>query len=120
MNHLTQEEFDRFNEEGYLIFEGLFDDDLNQRIKDDVDQLMIDRKNGERPILMAYPELGALTSEPSVVDRVADLMEEKNSFTIISTPDGNYPENGVWPGIKIMHKSPRQTARISWCMSSCI
>jgi hypothetical protein len=77
MNHLTQSDIDQFNEEGYLIFEGLFGDDLNERIKADLDQLMIDRENRERPILMAYPELGALTSEPSVVDRVADLMDGK-------------------------------------------
>lgn len=77
LNDLSQEDIDRFWEDGYLIFEGLFDDDLNGRIKDDVDQLMMDRENKERPMLMTYPELGALTSEPLVVDRVADLMDGK-------------------------------------------
>ena len=74
MNHLTPDNIDRFNQEGYLIFEGLLDHAFNQRLKADVDQLMVERQQGERPILMTYPELGPLTSEPRVVDRVADLM----------------------------------------------
>lgn len=80
MNHLTQDDVDRFNEEGYLVFEGLFDNALCQRIKTDLDQLMDDRAKGERPMLMRYRELGLLTSEPLVVDRVADLMGE-SKFT---------------------------------------
>ena len=72
---LTQDEIDQFNEEGYLVYEGLFDDDHNQRIKNDVKQLMEDRQNAkDDPIIMSYPELGLLTSEPSIVDRVTDLM----------------------------------------------
>ena len=74
MNYLTSDDIDHFNQEGYLIFEGLLDHALNQRLKADVDQLMVERQKGERPILMTYPELGPLTSEPRVVDRVADLM----------------------------------------------
>lgn len=77
MNHLTPDDIAQFDEEGYLVFEGLFDHDLNERIKADVDQLMIDRETDKRRMLMAYPELGLLTSEPSVVDRVADLMNGK-------------------------------------------
>ena len=80
MNHLTPDDIDCFNQEGYLIFESLLDHDLNERLKADVDQLMADRQKGERPILMTYPELGPLTSEPSVVDRVADLMD-RQKFT---------------------------------------
>mgnify|MGYP003307179590 CR=1 FL=1 len=74
MNYLTSDDIDHFNQEVYLIFEGLLDHALNQRFKADVDQLMVERQKGERPILMTYPELGPLTSEPRVVDRVADLM----------------------------------------------
>jgi hypothetical protein len=74
LNYLTQEQLDAFDEVGYLIFEGLFDDDLNQRIKDDVDLMMEDRANGIKKMVMAYDELGAVTSEPVVIDRVADLM----------------------------------------------
>ena len=74
MNYLTSDDIDHFNQEVYLIFEGLLDHALNQRLKADVDQLMVERQKGERPILMTYPELGPLTSEPRVVDRVADLM----------------------------------------------
>ena len=74
MNYLTPDDIDCFNQEGYLIFEGLLDHDLNERLKADVGQLMVDRQQGDRPILMTYPELGPFTSEPSVVNRVADLM----------------------------------------------
>ena len=75
MNHLTPDDIDCFNQEGYLVFEGLLEYNLNERLKADVDRLMADRQKGERPILMTYSELGLLTSEPSVVDRVADLMD---------------------------------------------
>ena len=75
MNDLTPNEIDQFNEEGYLILEGLFSDEHNQRIKNDVAKLMEDRKHSkEEPIIMRYPELGLLTSEPSIVDRVTVLM----------------------------------------------
>lgn len=77
MTHLKQDDLDRFDEEGYLVFEGLFDDDLNQRLKDDVDLMMEDRERGEKKMIMSYDELGLLTSEPVVVDRVADLMDGK-------------------------------------------
>ena len=83
LNLLTESEVEQFNEEGYLIFEELLDDDYNERLKADIDQLLVDREKylGDRkhrqvmgPIVLSYPELGPLTSEPIVVDRVADLM----------------------------------------------
>ncbi len=77
LNHLTRDDLERFDEEGYLVFEGLFDDDLNQRLKDDVDLMMEDREQGERKMIVSYDELAMLTSEPIVVDRVADLMDGK-------------------------------------------
>jgi hypothetical protein len=59
MNILTQDSVDQFNEEGYLVFEGLFANAHNQEVKDAVDQLMEDRKDPDKdPIIMRYPELG--------------------------------------------------------------
>ncbi len=77
MNYLTEDQLAEFDELGYLVFEGLFDSQLNQRIKDDVDLLMIDRAAGKHKPIISYDELGALTSEPCVVDRVADLMADQ-------------------------------------------
>ena len=77
MNYLTEADLEEFEETGYLVFEGLFDDDLNQRLKGDVDLMMEDRAQGEKRLVMSYDELGALTSEPAVVDRVAELMDGK-------------------------------------------
>ena len=71
---LSQAEIDRFNSEGYLIFNGFFDKNLNQLLKEDVDQLMINRANKGETNLMVFPSLGPLTSQPIVVDRVANLM----------------------------------------------
>ena len=71
---LSQAEIDRFNSEGYLIFNAFFDKNLNQLLKEDVDQLMINRANKGETNLMVFPSLGPLTSQPIVVDRVADLM----------------------------------------------
>jgi ectoine hydroxylase-related dioxygenase (phytanoyl-CoA dioxygenase family) len=77
LKYLTQDQLEEFDEVGYLVFEGAIDPDLNQRIKDDVDLMMEDRARGEKKMVMSYDELGALTSEPVVVDRVADLMDGK-------------------------------------------
>lgn len=75
MNTLTEEDIRQFNHEGYLVFEGLLDDSRNERIMRDVDRLMEDRKVPNKPAIpMRYPELGLLTSEPAIVDRVASLM----------------------------------------------
>ena len=75
MNSLTDKDIRQFNHEGYLVFESLLDDRRNERIKRDVDQLMEDRKDPNKPAIpMRYPELGLLTSEPAIVDRVASLM----------------------------------------------
>jgi len=75
LNYLTPDQIETFHEDGYLAFDGLLPADLNERIKADVDQMMEDRKAGERsrsPI--TYPDMGLLTSEPLIVDRVADLL----------------------------------------------
>ena len=75
MSALTDEDIRQFNHEGYLVFESLLDDRHNERIKRDVDLLMEDRKDPNKPAIpMRYPELGLLTSEPAIVDRVASLM----------------------------------------------
>ena len=74
MNYLSEDQLAEFDELGYLVFEGLCDPQHNQRIKDDVDLLMIDCFAGEHKPIICYDELGALTSEPCVVDRVTDLM----------------------------------------------
>ena len=71
---LSQAEVDRFNSEGYLIFNGFFDDNLTQLLKEDVDQLMVNRATNGETNIMVFPALGPLTSEPTVVDRIADLM----------------------------------------------
>lgn len=75
MAHLSQEEIDRFNEEGYLAFKGLLDADHCKRLADDVDRLMTDRKDKEkRAMVVTYRELGLLTSEPKVMAPIQDLM----------------------------------------------
>lgn len=73
-NCLTDEEIERFHEEGFLLFEGLLDADHCKRLADDVDRLEADREKGEKPMVITYRELGLLTSEPKVMDRVGDLM----------------------------------------------
>ena len=50
--YLSQTEIDQFNSEGYLIFDGFFDKDLNQQLKEDVDQLMINRTNKKETTLI--------------------------------------------------------------------
>lgn len=74
LNYLTQEEIDVFNDVGYLIFPGLLNDEICTRVKADVDQLMVDRENGVKKMMVEYPEMGLLTSEPVIIDRISDLM----------------------------------------------
>jgi len=74
MIYPTTDQCQRFDEKGYLVFEALIEPDLNERIKGDVDQMMDDIAYGRRKPVISYDQLGGLTSEPVVVDRVADLM----------------------------------------------
>jgi hypothetical protein len=75
-NCLTEVEIERFNEEGYLAFEGLLDSAHCKRLADDVDRLEADRQIKDAPPrIITYRELGLLTSEPKIMDRVEDLME---------------------------------------------
>ncbi|MFT5367153.1 MAG: hypothetical protein ACI8V2_002111 [Candidatus Latescibacterota bacterium] len=74
-NCLTEAEIERFHEEGYLAFEGLLDTDQCKRLADDVDRLEADRENKDaRTMIVTYHELGLLTSEPKVMNRIEDLM----------------------------------------------
>ena len=73
-NCLTAEEIERFHEEGFLLFESLLDADHCKRLADDVNRLEAARAKDERPMIITYKELGLLTSEPKVMDRVEDLM----------------------------------------------
>ena len=54
---LSQTEVDQFNSEGYLIFDGFFDKNLNQLLKEDVDQLMTNRANKGETNLIVFPSL---------------------------------------------------------------
>ncbi len=74
--HLTQQQLDTFDTDGYLVLESYFDPQHTQRIKDDIDRMMSNglKPNAHHEILMNYPELGLLTSEPVIIERVSQLM----------------------------------------------
>lgn len=75
-NQLSQRQLDTFDTDGYLVFESYFDSQHNQRVKDDIDRMMSNgiRPNDHHEILTNYPELGLLTSEPGIIERVQQLM----------------------------------------------
>ncbi|MDA0711350.1 MAG: phytanoyl-CoA dioxygenase family protein [bacterium] len=80
-NCLTEVEMEHFHKVGYLVFEGLLDAEQCERLARDVDRLEADRQNPDaRPMIVSYRELGLLTSEPKVMDRVEDLM--KTTFAL--------------------------------------
>lgn len=58
LNYLTQNQLDAFDETGYLVFEGFFDEEYNQRLKTDVDLLMKDRGSGVKEMVISYDSLG--------------------------------------------------------------
>ena len=74
--HFTQQQLDTFETDGFLILESYFDPQHTQRIKDDIDRMMANgiRAGDHREILTNYLELGFLTSEPGIIERVSQLM----------------------------------------------
>jgi|MDSV01.3.fsa_nt_gb hypothetical protein len=75
-NHLSQQQLDTFDMDGYLILESYFDQEHARRIKDDIDRMINNglKPNDHHEILMNYPELGFLTSEQGIIERVSQLM----------------------------------------------
>ena len=73
---LSQHQLDSFKMDGYLVLEGYFESQHSQRVKDDIDRMTANgvRPNDRLDILMNYPELGFLTSEPGIIARVTQLM----------------------------------------------
>lgn len=76
---LTDEEIASFMELGYVALPGILPEELQQRLRDDVDRMESDRKlsrNGgpKVPFIVEYEELGKLCSFPAVVDKVEQLM----------------------------------------------
>jgi hypothetical protein len=76
---LSDEEISTFMEAGYVALPGILPDELQQRLRDDVDRMEADRllaRNGgpKVPYIVEYEELGKLCSYPPVVDKVEQLM----------------------------------------------
>ena len=121
MTALTDDDIRQFNHEGYLVFESLLDDCRNERIKRDVDRLMEDRKDPNRPAIpMRYPELGLLTSEPAIVDRVASLMGGDQFVHHHIHATCHMPGDPALRGTTITSNCPKRIVRTLWCTSLCI
>jgi hypothetical protein len=71
---LSAEDQEFFHREGYLMLPGFIEDDYRERIKADVDQLMLDRQNKDERFLVAYKEMGLLTSHPALIEKLQALM----------------------------------------------
>ncbi|AWT59488.1 MAG: hypothetical protein DF168_00678 [Candidatus Moanabacter tarae] len=63
-----------FHREGYLVIPSFLNTEFNSCLRADVDQLMIDRADGSERLLVAYPDLGLLTSHPALTDILQILM----------------------------------------------
>ena len=71
---VSKEDLDFFHREGYLILPRFLDTEFNIRLRADVDQLMQDRERKRERLLVAYPELGLLTSHPALMGILQTLM----------------------------------------------
>lgn len=76
---LTDEEIATFMEEGYVALPGILPDELQRRLRGDVDRMeadrLLSRDGGPKvPYIVEYEELGKLCSYPPVVDKVEQLM----------------------------------------------
>ena len=73
-HHVSKEDLEFFHHEGYLPLPGFLDADTNAKLRADVDQLMNDRGKDRARFLVAYHELGLLTSLPPLMDILGKLM----------------------------------------------
>ncbi len=71
---LSAEDQEFFAREGYIMLPGLLEGAFNERLKEDVDRLMLDRQEKRESYLVAYRELGLLTSHPPLIERLQQLM----------------------------------------------
>jgi ectoine hydroxylase-related dioxygenase (phytanoyl-CoA dioxygenase family) len=72
---LTDDQKKAFAEYGYLIFERFFDNAECEAYKADIDALMEKRKQGGATTYPCeFPHLGALISDPRIMDIIEDIM----------------------------------------------
>jgi len=71
---LSEEDVEFFNREGYIVLEDFIDPDFNQRLIEEVDELMAHRKNKDHRLLVSYPQMGLLTSHPPMMDKIESVM----------------------------------------------
>ncbi len=71
---ISREDEGFFHREGYLVIPSFLKTEFNARLRTDLDQLMLDRKNKSERLLVGYPELGLLTSHPALIDILQTLM----------------------------------------------
>jgi len=74
---LSEEDKAFFDREGYLMLPGFLDEPTRERLKTDVAELMQDREAKEDRLLVAYTELGLLTSHPPMMQKLAAIMGSK-------------------------------------------
>ena len=63
-----------FETEGYLVMEGFLDDEECTLLRREVDDLVRRRARGEQPLIVSYRQMGLLTSQPSMMEPLRQLM----------------------------------------------
>ncbi len=83
---LSDAEIDQFQKQGYLIFPEFLSPDHSERVSRDIDELKVQRSGGYRERnsetngtarIIAFPELGGLTSHPPMIAKIRSLMGPK-------------------------------------------
>ena len=72
--NMTLEDEQFFHREGYLVLEGVIEQEYNARLIREVDVLIEDREKEDQRLLVSYPEMGMLTSYPPIIDRLEKLL----------------------------------------------
>ena len=77
---LGAEDAEFFHREGYLGLPGFIASHFNERLIEEVDELIRQREAGDNRLLVAYREMGLLTSHPPLMDKLDVLMGDKYSM----------------------------------------
>ena len=92
---LGAEDAEFFHREGYLVLPGFIANDFNERLIEEVDELIRHREAGDNRLLVSYREMGLLTSHPPLMDKLDVLMGDKYSMHHIHSARHDPGNGGV-------------------------
>jgi hypothetical protein len=84
-----------FHREGYLVLPELIDTDFNIRLISELDELVGHRQANDRRMIVAYEQMGQLTSHPAIIERLKVLLGPRFAMHHIHSARHEAGDKGV-------------------------